>query len=224
MKIISRVVNPIALFTSVMLLSMTSRATDALDLLQGNYVHFYKDLRGSIIYFGPDDDGKERLIILKLSPTTAYVQADIARVDTISGIADLQADGSLLYQEDRPDEGITETQPDGTIKQLVQPKEHFWCRFGIHPTKKGVVFSDPIDEQSLRDELNVKGACVRDRTGSSKGVINGVVFVKTDRHHISPAKLSAIKKSVEYQEAVKRRETFLKVQQNPETAAPVLTK
>jgi hypothetical protein len=121
MKITSRTLALGCLWLGTMAFNAASHAADGIDRLQGNYSHPSKQL-----YYGEDFDGKEHLIILKLSPTTAYFLADVAYSDWMYGVADLQADGALLYQEDQPDEGVTEPMPDGTTKYVVWPKAHYW--------------------------------------------------------------------------------------------------
>jgi len=77
--------------------NMDAGQASPIDALQGVYTNVLSK------------DVKETLKIVKLSPTTAYVE--LAPLGAyIFGIADLQPDGSLLYQEDSPREGMSEEQ------------------------------------------------------------------------------------------------------------------
>jgi hypothetical protein len=200
------------------LMTYTAWSKDAIDRLQGHYSHLYKGVMENV----PIDE--IHLIVLKLSPTTAYIESYIGDIDTAAGIADLQADGSLLYQEYNPREERTDTLADSTVRKKTWPREQQWCEYWVHPTSNGVIFSDPEDEQKARGETPAFGDCMILLKTPAAAAQTGISFSNNERRKIGPAKRKAIQKSYEYQEALKRREEFLKAQQSPETAAPILIK
>lgn len=193
-----------------------AHAADAIDRLQGLYSQTYvAEMEGTPNWHGYPGDGKVHLIVLKLSPTTAFIETYIGIIQ-ISGIADLQADGSLLYQEYDQEADRDETAPDGTVRWITRPKDRQWCDYIVYPADKGVLLKDREDGSP-----DIGGCLTMSDLIVLKDPFGGIHFDEKSRRAITPGKLKAIKKSRLYKYALKDRETFLKRQLDPETAAPV---
>jgi hypothetical protein len=145
----------------------------------------------------------EKLMILKLSPTTAYVDLDLAHSGVV-GIADLQPDG-LLYQEDRPRPSLDEELEDHTVVRIFTAREHYWCRFGVHFGKTEITFTDPVDPQDEKeDPQNARPAC-----GTMYGGMVGAVFKLSTRRKLTAIEVARMIRSENFYEAVTWREMFL---------------
>jgi hypothetical protein len=145
----------------------------------------------------------EKLMILKLSSTTAYFEL-YAAGGGIVGIADLQSDG-LLYQEDSPHQPLDEELEDHTVVRLFTAREHYWCRFGIHFGKTEITFTDPVDPQDEKeDPQSARGTC-----GNMYGGLVGAVFKLSTRRKLTAIEVARMIRSENFYNAMTWREMFL---------------
>jgi hypothetical protein len=176
--------------------SATSVHADGdIDKLEGSYTHRLMD------------NSNETLIIFKLSPVTAYFEADVDRC-YLSGIAELQSDGSLLYREDTTPIMAASVELDERTTHLgLTKKDQYWCELGIHPGAQKITFTDsdgPHDQQ----KDNLAGTCAIAMCGG-RGGFESTYFKRSTHHKMTPKKVAVIKKSEGFQEAMKKRERYL---------------
>ena len=175
-------------------------ASHAIDKIQGDYRHRFRDTWTD----GPRFRSTSFLKILKLSPTTAYFSTYLEFLNghscTLYGVADLQSDGSLTYWEKGPPVFRSKgASPDGPRSAYQEDREDGDCVFTIRPTQTGLLFEDRPDP---RDESYHGGVCRRGYCGS-RGGFAGIRFNNSERH---PIAAKSVTTSQDFHDALEKRQ------------------
>lgn len=158
-------------------------AGDSIDALQGVYKHSFSNAYMN----GKKYRSTEILEILRLSSTTAYfrthLEAANGHICDIAGIADAQADDSLMYR-------------------TASHKDQM-CVLSIHSIKNGVELKD------APTEVYPGGAC-RVIACGSRGGLDGAKFQNSERRQ---ANAQAIKETDEFKQAIQKHQQRMNSQQ-----------
>jgi len=160
------------------------------------------------------------LRIAKLSPTTAYFELSPIEDPAgayISGIADLQPDGSLLYREDNPQ--LARAPDPYLFPHGRAARDHYWCKLGIHFPKMKIAFTDPPDPQAQDEKGDPRyftGACGA-LHGSARGGLFETAFSRRTRRTLTARQIAHMVTGEDFQRAMVWREMYLQgVTPNPE--------